>query len=880
MGQLDSFKFIFDTAEKRIKYPRLYTSVTGFLNVGGKDVQGWQFKSNTWVDPITGTLKLMPLQLTPEWESTFNGDYARRATTDFTFSEAKWIGTRLIDGAGDDFYITNTSPLTADSTIITNTSMGRNAGIYLKLFVTSTSSERVELFEAGWHNDVGEVVADYDVDNDDDVDEDDVPVPPKCLSFKYYTNGTIKIYEDGELTGEYDISGNKTSEQTNNKYISLLITPHRIRDLLFVSDAGTGFVHELSLYEDTTLNQEILPDLKFWIKCKQVSFTFQLTKLIYKTSGYAIGYTTKFNTPPLPYPTPDSSVPPAPGQQSLILSQIWSALKSTIVVPTHIITDLVEFNNYATVFVSNGTTDVLPKGKQKANLRVRLSTPDKYYTPEVYCAIAEFLPVLGDIDDLENDITNLLRANWTLAVSDSLSETEVNVTISNPKDAEFVVLDLLSVKNRAVELRMGNDPDLEDEEEIPDLTILKFRTVPIDSTEGVSNESEVGQIKLIERFQYILSNFIFKDKLILDASALHTAFIKICTEAGLEETELDIPDMGYTLETSPDVSHGEFSYCISKGDKAIDWINKLYDEFCGNFFKGVRLTITGPIFTIKDIADLPNTPAVTIYHDDVDITDRDDVWKLACREFKPTTLPLESNDVWVSGLNPKTRKPMIVNLKDVESCDVTTAVGDRNEFWYGEEKPYAFQSQFIRTVDSLKRTALLLFDRLSVNNQVAEFTCEMLFTDENIPVWRGDIVNIDPFGWYRIQSVDMTSAREPSTTSPLPSRKTTYIGKKLGTQIINEGEEDEETIAVPENGMINTGGTRLAQIKAQHLLQNYVYRNVFAIEHNFSGMPKADEELILKYMYKRSTDLWYYNDVEIGASSTQHSSSTPTPTVV
>jgi hypothetical protein len=78
-------------------------------------------KVNCLIDPVTLSAFGLPLPMTPEWKTTFNGNYARFQKSDFTFVNAiKWKNFDVL-GNGDTYIISNSEIVNDQKSTVTLT---------------------------------------------------------------------------------------------------------------------------------------------------------------------------------------------------------------------------------------------------------------------------------------------------------------------------------------------------------------------------------------------------------------------------------------------------------------------------------------------------------------------------------------------------------------------------------------------------------------------------------------------------------------------------------------------------------------------------------------------------------------------------------------
>jgi hypothetical protein len=120
---------------------------------------------------------------------------------------------------------------------------------------------------------------------------------------------------------------------------------------------------------------------------------------------------------------------------------------------------------------------------------------------------------------------------------------------------------------------------------------------------------------------------------------------------------------------------------------------------------------------------------------------------------------------------------------------VTTPPSSRPAGWVGEKRRYGIIVPEIKSTDELGRVTDLLYERLTTPRTMIEWESdlllfpdtldeddELIYPDAGLPLWRGDLVEIDGHGEYRIISFGGTFIREDDAVIV---RRFNYVAEKV-----------------------------------------------------------------------------------------------------
>ena len=111
-------------------------------------------KVNCLIDPVTLSVFGLPLPMTAEWKTTFNGNYARFQKSDFTFANAvKWKNFDVL-GNGDTYIISNSDNIIDQQSFVTLTNdVFRNEPLFFSFSkLQKKNSDTNALLTLSWAN--------------------------------------------------------------------------------------------------------------------------------------------------------------------------------------------------------------------------------------------------------------------------------------------------------------------------------------------------------------------------------------------------------------------------------------------------------------------------------------------------------------------------------------------------------------------------------------------------------------------------------------------------------------------------------------------------------------------------------------------------------
>lgn len=685
----------------------------------------------TWVEPIYGMLMLRPAPTLAAWQTTSTGIYARLTKSDCTFGDAtKWVNHNANGSASNFLRLTDASASAGARTILTNSTWPKNRPFYLAWFVHSWGLDRYRI-ECGWNNAVSGLIG---------------------VSLRLYSDGEAEVWKDGMLQGTYSFGPTNATEAADQRMIGLLLIPTRRRELLVISTTGGGFAHTFEDIAETDPDPTITSASKFWVNVPIGGADIELAPLRFATSGYRASRIVYFRYPPETGRTPGvAAFGWSPGYGSPTISA-----------------ELRDATTPTAAFVPNGVTSTARVAATMAS--------DGESTPFVYAVECGFDQMRIETPDERQDVTPFTRSARLVVPAEpygvALELELMRPAALDPDDTNRV----LSVSNRPLAIEMG------------ELTVFEGRTDPIELARSVTDETTIIHMRVRDGFK-ALEQYRFSDRVPLGGGDLSETIRFLAAHgASLPDDALDVPTIGYELPFNGPDAQGRWEAIIEVGDTALDWLERLHESYCPNYHWGFEPTASGVRFRWIGPEDMPTTPAITIYDDFEQALaasgSRDEARRLTYRDYVEEWIEPEANEIVVTGLDRRSKRPIQAVFVDQLSQDPTIPRAERPDNWLGERRKYAWMDSALTTVEACERARDLLVERLTRRRRLCEWTGRMLFGPDDVPLWRGALVqlvrttdNASLTMIARIVSFDVDIVRETEEVEYPPIRRARYVAE-------------------------------------------------------------------------------------------------------
>lgn len=727
------FDVVIDHEQARLAKPRIISVAAGFHEPENRSVKpqaGWDFIGSvdavgdltTFVDPVTGTLMLRPAPMSRLWDTTGSGIYARLAIANFTFNDSsKWYESNDSGAVSKFLYLKDSTAATADRSAVSTATYAANRGFYVGFFGFSWNDSNVLILEYGWNSTASDASG---------------------VSLKIYLNGNVEVYKDGELIERGNLRSQEAQTekgaQVANQVVALFAIPFRKAELLVISNLGGAFTAFFDDIDQTEDDPAITAATNFWFKYSDAAgkAAIEIAPLSYPSTGW------RASVPSTKIDAPGSGLEPI----HTILSHGNTVAASLVTVADATI-----------AFVPDG---VLNSWRTKATLTAGGTT-----SPHCFAVLSEFLPETEFTPGPEIPLQQYLMA-LDISVPESPSGVTIGCTVKSP--------DAIDAGDAQRFLSIGNRP--------AKLSILPTSVDVVDGAmscpkASVAHSDEITFCTFeIRDLWQRLENCMFTDEVPFDTLDVGDAVAFILEYAGIPDSYFDIEAVGVAIEgPTGSGSRNDFVCKAEIGDTCDQWIQRLHEDFCATWFYGFVPTADGIKFKWTSPETLGNTPKLTLYDQIADVPatpdGKDENWQIrqTYRTLDQESLDPECNRIVVTGLDLRTRLPILRVFDDEESQNPALGPSDRPDNWLGEIRQVGFRSPQLTTGDLCDEAVRLLRKRLTVRRFLVEIECEMLFdpTTETdyIPIWRGDVITLNGYGDYRVLSFTASMESEPDASA-------------------------------------------------------------------------------------------------------------------
>lgn len=741
-----ALSFVLDHKQKRRASDWLFVTAAGRELAG--ELDGAPF-SGTWVDPITNTLMLAPSCVEAAWDTSNSGNYSKLGLSAFTLGTAdNWEERWDQRGKGPWLSVKDT---TVSDTAISTTPWDKNRGFCIAWFGYG-SGERFLVLRCGWN-----IAASASSGLSGRV------------TVEFYSTGEAVVYKGSTIIAQGNITGSVTPDAQSGQFFKALLLPFRHRELLVYGFKGSGFTALFDDIDSDDPDPTITPGTKFWFEVVSGGTQVQVAPVVFPSFGYF--FSQKLSFADAPATTLGSF-----GNLSWVQSQAPVGDKTFRVwghpayVGSQTATVTLYEDDATTPFVADGT-------RQNARMRVDLTTDDTGFSPFVYGAAMAYKAAMADTDDSEEHDATINVMTCSLSVPDDPGGVMASLDIRDPEGLEADVAAFRTMSNRPAKLSLGAN------------VILDGYGDP-QNYEIIHNHAGAVMSYQVRDAWRVLDNYMFADRVGLDGLNFAEAVEQVA-RLGLGSTShitLDISTTAYALAPDPMPDSNDFAWLIEAGDTAGDVIRRLMRDYAATWVYGFKPTAAGLTFFAKAPADLPSTPALTLYTTRAAATAAGNPDAVAL-EVRSEVLEPEATEVRVTGFDPRDGRPIQAFKVNSALETVATAPSLRPAGWLGEKRPYGLVLPEIANSQELARVTELLYDRLTVGRELIEWRSDLLLFPDDLdedgnpiwpdfgyPLWRGDLVEIYGLGKYRIVSFGGEFIRE---ASGVIVRRFTYVGEKV-----------------------------------------------------------------------------------------------------
>jgi hypothetical protein len=717
----------FDHAQQRVDVDRVSVSASG------KDLNNLP-NDDVWVDPITETLMIRPSFLKAGWYTSNSGDYAKLGMSAFGLSSTDWEERSGQHSAGP--WIARKDSET-NGTAITSSSYAKNRGFSISWFSYGSGDVFLQL-RCGWHTSA---------------------TISGGVGLEVYSDGAVLVYKGGVLVDSGKISGANSATTKTNQVMEIMLLPFRHRELLvFGNEDGFSVLFE-DIDEDDA-DPTITPAAKWWFEIVDGGTQVQTAPLVFSTSTkYAYSQKLSFLEPPFTGET----------AESFTNDSTWLTTPAAYKIYGHpgfgsgtqtASSSLVQWD--LTAFTPNG-------GRDQVRVKTALTSSNSGYSPFIYGASMGYAGTYADTDDSEIYDATSETTQISLTVPDSADGVRAEIEVRDPAALEAHINGIVSVCSRPIELKLGS------------VQILDGIGSSPHYNDDYNPLTERLTIEVCDLWR-AMELYIFREPIPLDGVLLTDALKFMGRMAGI--TNYSVTTSTFEIPFQPSGKSGEWGTMIEPGDSAGDWFHRLIETYAGNWVYGVRPTLSSAELFALSPTDIGTTAAKTLYRTSADAVTAGftgtDTHRNVYNALQIAVLEPVANDISVTGVNPRTGRPMRSHKADAASKDPTTAPSSRPENWLGFARPYGLVDPGITTQSACDFACNLIYDRLTPITEIVEWESTLLVDEDGVPLWRGANVRLVGWGTYRIRSFEFSAVIEiDSDTYFRPVR---YCGEKVAAE--------------------------------------------------------------------------------------------------
>jgi len=745
-----TFYYYWDVDEPRNSKPRLVLSADG---------ASWDtsFSSGIWQDPVTQTVMLLPLPFTPEWLTTFTGNYARLGKPDFTFPDAaKWREThRIADG---DKYITAIGAV-AD-TAVSTTTYAVNQPFYLSVYIPDLpgASKQIALeFGITKGSTPGTTAGD--------------------IGIRLWADGTVSLYVaesvSGTVTPVIKSSTNlqgyttdagiqrQTPAKSAGKTVELLMIPMMGNSILLWTSEGQGTLIPVKstpdgfarpTYGDSTGQTfgmgSVTPSGKFFFKVPSpAKACVQIAPLKFVESGDLYSREIQLRYPIVAADSRSWSYYPA---------NSWVGRSTALVSSTGPGYVLYARDSVYGNVINPATNDVEATA---ARLHYHLTaSSDRTASPLIYAADM-ILPALftATSDERSNQTCNLLSADLSVG-EDGRATLRASQLIAGRTPSYQEIQDGRTG-------RLYVDPGFGS-----NLYCLFSGTASAPESSFISGRAAadglIADYTLYDRTG-LLDESQFLDTVPYDGFQLTDALASLFADAGVPTAMIAGVSLDLSLPfVAADSASGNWALLPQRGDTRGQWLQRLLSDYAASHTVGWRPLNESGSATYKWVF-IPPTSLSSSVKAVAYLSKSNTTSGALIESLKYSYLPPEVNKVIVVGYNPNGRtvaeRYPTAERNDYDSQNPALALSSRTQAWRGRVLPFQYLQPSLTTQAQVEAAADILQGRLMVTRPTIQSVGDPLFdATTGCPLWIGDVFRIVRAGglsWvnYRITSIPSLS---------------------------------------------------------------------------------------------------------------------------
>lgn len=561
------------------------------------------------------------------------------------------------------------------------------------------------------------------------------------LSFRISPTGRIEVYKDGVFRDVVTASGSRAPGQLANRFFGVLIIPGYRRNcvLLITTEGGVAIVEFDEI--DPEGVDVLQPATKFWWFVPAGAAKVQCAKVQYPSSGYVA------SVPVLLAAQPTAAQVPA--------ENVWIGDLNGGTLTT----SAVKVDDVATTYTT-GT-----------KCRVKVALTGGAASPFLYGAFVEWPRVVANTAGPATELLPQI-VEASLHVPESPANVTLDLSLLNPDATgaaqlavtQFRPLEVL-LDGLQVFIGVGEQPN----------------QAPTDWNE----EADALDLEFRDEWA-LLEQYVYRDGKPFDGLTLKAFVEDVLTDAGWPLSKILVEDDPFLIPSLPG-ARGRFNCAAAKGESAARVLINGLEAYAPHWIYGFRPSTAGRIFKAGSPDWHGTTPLVTLYPK-ISLAPGSSLVERRAgifRNWRQEPLPIEATYVSILGRDLRTDDPIRLLKRDPAAEDPSLAPNLRPANWCGMPIPLGIRNDRITSIAVGERCMDLVFPRVTAANFVAEWSAEFIRDPDGVPLWRGDVLELDGKGIYRILSLDprLRAVIDPLETNldrlDWHSTPTRYLGLKL-----------------------------------------------------------------------------------------------------
>lgn len=703
-------------AQDRVRRPRI-----------GVTARGWDFADDPGLSvcPATGAVRLRANFERPEFQTSNSGVYRKLGLADYDlFDQNVPAGEfRAFGFDHEEQFIQYFGENLAGVAALTTDAYAGDQGWAVAVYAYSSGTEQAEaLLECGW------------------AEEADGATGP---SVRLFNDGQIQVWHDGVRRATASLSGTAGFGRAVRQYMLVTMERGRGRDLVVRTSLGGAAAIRCDWVDPEDSASRLLPAGRFWWRVPSGGATVSACPIVYDLEGSA---STRVYA---------LAEPPGLGET---LQDLTGSDRFAIANLAHIVGHPQGGAGTASLRSEDDSGPFVPDGAARL-CRARLdlaSLDDGVTSPWVWGTHLAYGPVLASTPDEEVDLLaeGLVASAIRLDLPDSAEGLRAEWDVLGP-DALEALAPGASV-GEGVPVRIDEyDPDGALE---PIVWLDGETTAPArrDAYRAQGSRVSMRAVDLLAAARESKA----RETLPFDGMPLCrpatdgvSAVLLALRELGIRDENTDLPDLDYRLPDVPSggadrAPGGDWNLAAGEGDAWGQVLDRLFGR-APNVVYGMRPLEPGSYGFKAFEPDATPAPVATLYRSvaaaqaaEPGLSEADAARRLY-DDLRTSPLPLEANEVRVTGYDPGARAPIAAVGIWSESADPTLPAVDRPRGWLGRRRDIEYGDPGLTTMAECQRLCQSLYDAATTVADVDSYSAQMPTRTDGTPVWRGEEVELD-----------------------------------------------------------------------------------------------------------------------------------------